>query len=157
MAVNQNHTDNHRGAVFPYGESVLKQSQDVMLSFPQKPEQYLFFNGRKRGTLFLTSYRVIFVTSHTISDLLSSFMMPLSLIRNCTVEQPYFSPNYIKGTITAMPDGGWEGQATFKLVFWSGGAIEFSHLMTQAASAGNKEYCSEVPPCPGGVCNLVRV
>lgn len=109
---------------------------------------------------------------------------------NCTVEQPIFGANYIKGTIQAAPDGksfllegpslcpteasrefkiltcfmlefkpklicwfesaflrvckylsflapgGWEGSATFKIVFRKGGAIEFAQLMAKAASAG---------------------
>nr|KAF6498547.1 WBP2 N-terminal like [Rousettus aegyptiacus] len=64
-----------------------------------------------------------------------SFMMPFDLMSNCTVEQPVFAPNCIKGTIQAAPDGGWEGQATFKLAFRKGGAIEFAQLMSKAASA----------------------
>uniref|UniRef100_A0A8C9JX22 WBP2 N-terminal like n=1 Tax=Panthera tigris altaica TaxID=74533 RepID=A0A8C9JX22_PANTA len=113
------------------------QSQDVDLSFPQQPERSSLFSGTKRGTLFLTSYRVIFVTSHLVSDPMFSFMMPFDLMSNCTVEQPVFAANYIKGTIQAAPDGGWEGQATFKLAFRKGGAIEFAQLMVKAASAGD--------------------
>ncbi|KAM8777484.1 postacrosomal sheath WW domain-binding protein [Rhynchonycteris naso] len=135
MAVNQNHTENRRGAVIPYGESVLKQCPDVDLSFLQQPVGSNLFSGTKRGMLFLTSYRVIFVTSHSISDPMLSFMMPFDLMSNCTVEQPVFAPNYIKGTIQANPDGGWEGQATFKLAFRRGGAILFFELMMKAASA----------------------
>uniref|UniRef100_A0A8C8XPX2 GRAM domain-containing protein n=1 Tax=Panthera leo TaxID=9689 RepID=A0A8C8XPX2_PANLE len=80
-------------------------SQDVDLSFPQQPERSSLFSGTKRGTLFLTSYRVIFVTSHLVSDPMFSFMMPFDLMSNCTVEQPVFAANYIKGTIQAAPDG----------------------------------------------------
>ncbi|XP_019479534.1 PREDICTED: postacrosomal sheath WW domain-binding protein [Hipposideros armiger] len=172
MAVNQNHTENRRGAVIPYGESVLKQCQDVELSFPQQPEGSNFFSGTKRGILFLTSHRVIFVTSHSASDPMFSFMMPFDLMSNCTIEQPVFAPNYIKGTIQAAPDGGWEGQATFKLAFRKGGAIKFGQLMMKAASAaaqgaplGSVNYwlgapglyfftgqgsmmCSQEVPCP---------
>ncbi|XP_065743387.1 postacrosomal sheath WW domain-binding protein [Phocoena phocoena] len=135
MAVNQSHTENRRGALIPFGESVLKQSQDVDLSFLQQPVGYDLFNGTKRGTLFLTSYRVIFVTSHLVNDPMLSFMMPFGLMSNCTIQQPIFAPNYIKGTIQAAPDGGWEGQAIFKLSFRKGGAIEFAQLMMKAASA----------------------
>ncbi|KAM5251225.1 postacrosomal sheath WW domain-binding protein [Hipposideros larvatus] len=222
MAVNQNHTENRRGAVIPYvaeagacglecvkrgspspgkglllcfllikegpvralaswiettlkkgrGRSVLKQCQDVELSFPQQPEGSSFFSGTKRGILFLTSHRVIFVTSHSASDPMFSFMMPFDLMSNCTIEQPVFAPNYIKGTIQAAPDGGWEGQATFKLAFRKGGAIKFGQLMMKAASAaaqgaplGSVHYwlgapglyfftgqgsmmCSQEVPCP---------
>ncbi|KAM5223960.1 postacrosomal sheath WW domain-binding protein-like [Hipposideros larvatus] len=135
MTMYQNHTENRRGAVISYGESVLKQCQDVKLSFPQQPEGSNFFSGTKRGTLFLTSHRIIFVTSHSVSDPMFSFMMPFDLMSNCTIEQPVFAPIYIKGTIQAAPDGGWKGQATFKLAFRKGGAIKFRQLMMKAASA----------------------
>nr|XP_020023751.1 postacrosomal sheath WW domain-binding protein [Castor canadensis] len=135
MAVNQSHADDGRGVAIPQGESLLKQCSDVELSFPQSPQGSNLFSGTKRGTLFLTSYRVIFVTSRSASDPMLSFMMPFDLMKNCTVEQPVFGANYIKGTIQAAPDGGWEGQATFKLVFKKGGAIHFAQLMMQAATA----------------------
>ncbi|XP_027450404.2 postacrosomal sheath WW domain-binding protein isoform X1 [Zalophus californianus] len=172
MAVNQSHTENRRGAIIPFGESVLTQCQDVELSFLQQPEGSSLFSGTKRGTLFLTSYRVIFVTSHTVNDSMFSFMMPFHLMSNCTIEQPVFTSNFIKGIIQAAPDGGWEGQATFKLAFRKGGAIEFAQLMMKAASAaargvplGSVNYwfstpglyvftgqggmmCSQQMPCP---------
>ncbi|KAJ8791763.1 hypothetical protein J1605_020485 [Eschrichtius robustus] len=138
MAVNQSHSENRRGALIPFGESVLKQRQDVDLSFLQQPVGSDLFNGTKKGTLFLASYRVIFVTSHLVNDPMLSFMMPFGLMSNCTIQQPIFAPNYIKGTIQAAPDGGWEGQAIFKLSFRKGGAIEFAQLMMKAASAGER-------------------
>ncbi|XP_044634708.2 postacrosomal sheath WW domain-binding protein [Equus asinus] len=135
MAVNQNHTQSRSGVVVPFGESVLQQCQEVYLSFPQQPEGSNLFSGTKRGTLFLTSYRVIFVTLPSVNDPMLSFMMPFDLISNWTLEQPVFAANYIKGTIQAAPDGGWEGQATFKLSFRKGGAVQFAQLMMKAASA----------------------
>ncbi|XP_054999604.1 postacrosomal sheath WW domain-binding protein [Sorex araneus] len=115
--------------------SVLRQRDNVDLSFPRHPETAPLFNGTKKGTLYLTSHRVIFVTSHSITDPLHSFMMPFHLISNCTLEQPILSPNYIQGEIQAAPDGGWEGKATFKLSFPSGGAIEFAQWLMKASSA----------------------
>ncbi|XP_016065780.1 PREDICTED: postacrosomal sheath WW domain-binding protein [Miniopterus natalensis] len=135
MAVNQSHTENRRAALIPQGESVLNQCHDVNLSFLQQPRGSNLFSGTKNGTLFLTSYRVIFVTSRSVNDPMCSFMMPFDLMSNCTVEQPVFAPNYIKGTVEAAPDGGWEGQATFKLAFRKGGAIQFFQLMMRASSA----------------------
>ncbi|XP_031214067.1 postacrosomal sheath WW domain-binding protein isoform X2 [Mastomys coucha] len=135
MAVNQNHTVDRRGAAIPHGESLLKKCSDVDLSFPQYPPGSNLFSGTKKGALFLTSYRVIFVTSRSDNDPMLSFTMPFHLMNNCTVEQPIFGANYIKGTIQAAPDGGWEGSATFKIVFRKGGAIDFAQLMAKAASA----------------------
>lgn len=39
--------------------------------------------------------------------------------------------------------GGWEGSATFKLIFVSGGAIEFGQYMLQVAAQGKYQYCSQ--------------
>ncbi|XP_051015366.1 postacrosomal sheath WW domain-binding protein [Acomys russatus] len=135
MAVNQNHTVDRRGAAIPSGESLLKKSSDVDLSFPQPPPGSNLFSGTKRGTLFLTSYRVIFVASRSDNDPMLSFMMPFHLMTNCTVEQPVFGANYIKGTVQAAPEGGWEGSTPFKIVFRKGGAIDFAQLMAKAAAA----------------------
>lgn len=55
---------------------------------------------------FLT--QVIFLTSHSVNDPMLSFMMPFHLMKNCTVEQPVFGANYIKGTILAAPDGTYD-------------------------------------------------
>uniref|UniRef100_A0A096NKD4 WBP2 N-terminal like n=2 Tax=Papio anubis TaxID=9555 RepID=A0A096NKD4_PAPAN len=140
MAVNQSHTENRRGVLIPNGESLLKQSPNVELSFPRQSEGSNVFSGTKTGTLFLTSYRVIFITSRSINDPMLSFMMPFDLITNLTVEQPVFAANFIKGTIQAAPYGGWEGQATFKLVFRNGGAIEFAQLMVKAASSAARGF-----------------
>ncbi|KAI6079670.1 Postacrosomal sheath WW domain-binding protein [Aix galericulata] len=121
---------------------VLKQCKDVELSFSDvtgKPEA---FKGTKKGMLYLTPYRMIFVSKG--KDPMLSFMMPFYLVKECSVEQPVFSANYIKGQIHAEPGGGWEGQGTFKLTFNSGGAIEFGQLMFKAASSGG------YAPAPGG-------
>uniref|UniRef100_A0A8C9PJC1 WBP2 N-terminal like n=1 Tax=Spermophilus dauricus TaxID=99837 RepID=A0A8C9PJC1_SPEDA len=100
--------------------------------------------------------------------------MPFDLMKNCTVEQPLFNANYIQGTVHAAPDGGWEGQATFKLVFKKGGAIEFAELLIQAAAAaargtplrimnywistpgiyvvtGEGNMCTQQTPCQGEI------
>lgn len=90
-------------------------------------------------------------------------MMPFYLIKGCEIKQPVLGANYIKGTVAAEPGGvcaalscsfkaeqrflqtlngpcpslgGWEGSATFKLVFAAGGAIEFGQCMMQVAAQG---------------------
>ena len=52
------------------------------------------------------------------------------------LEQPLFGANYIKGKIRAQPNGGWVGEAKFKLHFKHGGAIEYGQAMQQAAALG---------------------
>ncbi|NXJ88030.1 WBP2 protein, partial [Corythaixoides concolor] len=133
--------------------SVLKQCKDVELSFSDvtgKPEA---FKGTKKGMLYLTPYRMIFVSKG--KDPMLSFMMPFYLVKGCSIEQPVFSANYIKGQIQAEAGGGWEGQGTFKLTFNSGGAIEFGQLMFKAASNASSGVPLQNPgygytPVPGG-------
>ncbi|KFV06627.1 WW domain-binding protein 2, partial [Tauraco erythrolophus] len=128
--------------------SVLKQCKDVELSFSDvtgKPEA---FKGTKKGMLYLTPYRMIFVSKG--KDPMLSFMMPFYLVKGCSIEQPVFSANYIKGQIQAEAGGGWEGQGTFKLTFNSGGAIEFGQLMFKAASNASIFFGYGYTPVPGG-------
>ncbi|KFQ31709.1 WW domain-binding protein 2, partial [Merops nubicus] len=133
--------------------SVLKQCKDVELSFSDVPGKPEAFRGTKKGVLYLTPYRMIFVAKG--KDPLQSFMMPFYLVKGCSIEQPVFSANYIKGQIQAEAGGGWEGQGTFKLTFNSGGAIEFGQLMFKAASNASSGVPLQNPgfgytPVPGG-------
>lgn len=50
-----------------------------------------------------------------------------------------FSANFIKGKVRAQPNGNFIGEVKFKLVFKSGGAIEFGQAMLKAAHLG-KSY-----------------
>lgn len=94
------------------------------------------FKGTKKGTVYLTPYRVIFLSKG--KDAMQSFMMPFYLMKACEIKQPVFGANYIKGTVKAEAGGGWEGSASYKLTFMSGGAIEFGQRMLQVASQGIK-------------------
>ncbi|KAK7918941.1 hypothetical protein WMY93_010225 [Mugilogobius chulae] len=64
--------------------------------------------------------------------------MPFYLMKGCEIKQPVLGANYIKGTVGAEPGGGWEGGATFKLVFLAGGAIEFGQYMLQVAAQASR-------------------
>ncbi|NWW95889.1 WBP2 protein, partial [Rhynochetos jubatus] len=133
--------------------SVLKQCKDVELSFSDVTGKPEVFKGTKKGMLYLTPYRMIFVTKG--KDPMLSFMMPFYLVKGCSIEQPVFSANYIKGQIQAEAGGGWEGQGMFKLTFNSGGAIEFGQLMFKAASNASSGVPLQKPgygytPVPGG-------
>lgn len=152
MAMNRHHSQNG-GVIVENGESVLKQCKDVELTFSDMVHKADVFKGTKKGTLFLTPYRMIFVTKG--KDPMLSFMMPFYLVKGCSIEQPVFAANHIKGTILAEAGGGWEGQATFKLTFNSGGAIEFGQLLFKMAT--NAPRGPRAPttnygytPAPGG-------
>ncbi|XP_039621588.1 postacrosomal sheath WW domain-binding protein isoform X2 [Polypterus senegalus] len=154
MALNRNHSQSG-GVLVDNGESVLKDCKDVELYFSDLTQKNDAFKGTKKGLVFLTPYRVIFVSKG--QDSMRSFMMPFYLIKGCSIEQPVFAANFIKGTIVAEAGGGWEGQAAFKMSFSSGGAIEFGQLMFKMATNGafpsappeNPAYMPPPPPYPG--------
>ncbi|XP_075038965.1 postacrosomal sheath WW domain-binding protein isoform X1 [Mixophyes fleayi] len=135
MALNKNHSQNG-GVVVNNGESILKMCKDVELTFSDMAHKTEAFKGTKKGLLYLTPYRVIFVSKG--KDPMMSFMMPFYRVKGCSIEQPVFSANYIKGTISAEPGGDWEGQASFKLTFNSGGAIEFGQQMFKMATNASR-------------------
>ncbi|XP_007560322.1 WW domain-binding protein 2 [Poecilia formosa] len=138
MALNRNHSQNG-GVLINNGESVLRQCKNVELSFSDVSCKTDLLKGTKKGTIYLTPYRLMFVSSNN-KDCLGSAMFPYYLMKGCSIEQPVFGANYIKGTVSAEPGGGWEGQAHFKMSFPSGGAIEVGQhlfkLATNASRAG---------------------
>ncbi|XP_039621587.1 postacrosomal sheath WW domain-binding protein isoform X1 [Polypterus senegalus] len=147
MALNRNHSQSG-GVLVDNGESVLKDCKDVELYFSDLTQKNDAFKGTKKGLVFLTPYRVIFVSKG--QDSMRSFMMPFYLIKGCSIEQPVFAANFIKGTIVAEAGGGWEGQAAFKMSFSSGGAIEFGQLMFKMAT--NASRGGPPPPSSSQAC-----
>nr|XP_056702992.1 postacrosomal sheath WW domain-binding protein [Euleptes europaea] len=135
MALNRNHSEGG-GVMLPHGECIIKQCKDVELTFSDVTSKSDMFKGTKKGMVLLTPYRVIFLSK--VKDPMMSFQMPFTLIKGCSVEQPVFSANYIKGIVQAEPGGGWEGQASFKMSFCSGGAIEFGQMMFRQASDASR-------------------
>lgn len=105
------------------------------LAFSDVTSKTDLLKGTKKGTVYLTPYRLLFVSSNT-KDCLGSAMFPYYLMKGCSIEQPVFGANYIKGTVSAEAGGGWEGQAQFKMSFLHGGAIELGqHLFKLASNA----------------------
>ncbi|XP_031683464.1 WW domain-binding protein 2-like [Oncorhynchus kisutch] len=143
MALNRNHSQNG-GVLINNGESVLRECKNVELSFSDVTSKTDLLRGTKKGTVYLTPYRLVFVSSNA-KDCLGSVMFPYYLMKGCSIEQPVFAANYIRGTVSAEAGGGWEGQASFKMSFSSGGAIELGqHLFKLATNA------SRAPPAQNG-------
>ncbi|KAG7505525.1 hypothetical protein JOB18_033686 [Solea senegalensis] len=153
MALNRNHSQNG-GVLINSGESVVRECKNVELSFSDVTSKTDLLKGTKKGIVYLTPYRMVFVSSNT-KDILGSAMFPYYLMKGCSIEQPVFGANFIKGTVSAEPGGGWEGQAHFKMSFPSGGAIELGQhlfkLATNASRAGPPQngVASHGYPSPG--------
>ncbi|KAG5854230.1 WW domain-binding protein 2 isoform X1 [Anguilla anguilla] len=135
MALNKNNTPSG-GVIINNSESVLMTYENVELVFCEADGLPETFRKSKKGSVYLTPYRLIFLAKGR--EPLQSFMMPFYLMKNCEVKQPVLGANYIKGTVSAEPGGGWEGSAAFKLVFISGGAIEFGQCMLQVAAQASR-------------------
>ncbi|XP_029456340.1 WW domain-binding protein 2 isoform X2 [Rhinatrema bivittatum] len=139
MALNRNHSEGG-GIIVNNSESLLMTYDHVEITFSDMEVTHDSFRGTKKGSLFLTPYRIIFVSKG--KDNMQSFMMPFYLMKDCEIKQPVFGANYIKGAVKAEPGGGWEGSATFKITFTTGGAIEFGQRMMQVASQASR---GEIP------------
>ncbi|KAJ1072072.1 hypothetical protein K5549_013939 [Capra hircus] len=135
MALNKNHSEGG-GVIVNNTESILMSYDHVELTFSDMRNVPEAFKGTKKGTVYLTPYRVIFLSK--AKDAMQSFMMPFYLMKDCEIKQPVFGANYIKGTVKAEAGGGWEGSASYKLTFMSGGAIEFGQRMLQVASQASR-------------------
>ncbi|XP_028745506.1 WW domain-binding protein 2 isoform X4 [Peromyscus eremicus] len=131
MALNKNHSEGG-GVIVNNSESILMSYDHVELTFNDMKNVPEAFKGTKKGTIYLTPYRVIFLSKG--KDAMQSFMMPFYLMKDCEIKQPVFGANFIKGTVKAEAGGGWEGSASYKLTFTAGGAIEFGQRMLQVAS-----------------------
>ena len=90
-------------------------------------------SGSKKGRIYLTTTRVIFVNSKT-NDNIVSLSIPFHCLKEVDVEQPVFGANYMKGRVVAEQGGGLPNTGgKFKFYFSHGGAIEFTQSLMKAA------------------------
>ncbi|OQV23171.1 putative WW domain-binding protein 2 [Hypsibius exemplaris] len=138
MALNQAHWNG--GVLIHAGEWILLFCDGV--EFKLEGNDEAAFKGTKKGRLYLTSHRVIFINKDA-REILQSFAVPFNNLGSVDIDQPIFGANAIKGNIKALPGGNWNGTAQFRLSFSSGGAIEFGQAMLQAAKLASRN-----PPPP---------
>lgn len=139
MAINTAHSG--AGVILFGAEQLLRKEENVELTFEDAP-RIDHLKGTKKGDVFLTNQRLIFKSSG--NNLLQSFSMPFYYVKDFEIKQPTFGANYLCGRILAQPGGDWEGQAKFKLVFKSGGAINIGQLLIKVA----KQSPNQPPPHP---------
>ena len=145
MSLNTAHVSG--GVLIHNGERILLYCKDVTLDFHNVSDSNSSsIKGSRQGKLYLTTHRMIFQNKSS-KDKLISFSFPFCTLDGVELEQPVFGANYIKGKVTAQPDGGWTGEAKFKLHFKSGGAIEYGQAMLQAAKlAARAANFPQAPP-----------
>ncbi|GFW37380.1 WW domain-binding protein 2 [Trichonephila clavipes] len=139
MSLNTAHAN---GGVLIYnGELILLYCDGVEMSLEGGDTKE--FGGTKKGRIYLTTHRMIFINKSE-KDPLQSFSFPFFSMTGLELEQPIFGANYIKGVVNAQPGGNWFGKAVFKLKFFTGGAIEFGQAMLRAAKMASQH----MPPQP---------
>lgn len=103
------------------------------------------FRGTKTGSIYLTTHRMIFLAKK-LEDAMKSFSFPFICLTDVEVEQPLFGANYIRGKVRAQENGNFVGEAKFKLLFKSGGAIDFAQAMLRAAHMAKQNAHNAAPP-----------
>jgi len=139
MSINTAHYNN--GVLVYAGERILIYCDNVQMSF----EGGSLPTGNKKGRIYLTSHRVVFICNNQKDNLLS-FSMPFFTMKEVELEQPIFGANYIKGVVFAEEGGKWAGHAKFKMCFNSGGAIEFGQALLQAGRITSRYQMPQPPP-----------
>ncbi|XP_067945514.1 WW domain-binding protein 2-like [Watersipora subatra] len=140
MSLNTAHAFNGAGVVLYNGERILLFTEDVRLALSNSSVPA--FKGEKKGKIYLTSHRIIFMNTDQ-RNALQSFSIPFTCMRDVGLEQPVFGSNHIKGKVVAEPHGNWVGTAKFQLYFYSGGAIDFGQAMMKAGQLALK---NRAPP-----------
>ncbi|CAJ0933576.1 unnamed protein product, partial [Mesorhabditis belari] len=142
MSLNTANTPDGKGVLIYNGEAILLYTKHVTMSFNHTNMTAL--KGKKNGSLYLTSHRIIFVAQ--CNDGMRSFSMPFFALRDVKLEQPILSPNYLKGTIQAQPGGNFDGEVTWKLSFSKGGCVDFGQALLQAADMAQRYRPYDAPP-----------
>ncbi|CAK8683497.1 unnamed protein product [Clavelina lepadiformis] len=115
------------------GEMILRESDGVEATFKKFTHSCEHLKGSKRGHVYLTNFRLIFI-SEKKSDMLRELSMPFKNIKDFEIKQPVFGANYLQGKVIAENQGGWEGSAVFEMVFKDGGAIEIGEKLVDLAT-----------------------
>ncbi|XP_065340417.1 WW domain-binding protein 2 [Cloeon dipterum] len=141
MSLNTAHANS--GVLIHAGECILLFCNNVTLDFSGGHQAEM--KGNKTGRLFLTTHRMIFLNSDA-KDKMQSFSFPFVTMSEVELEQPIFGANFIKGKVRAQDNGGWVGEAKFKLHFKHGGAIDFGQAMLKASQMASRNGPPSAPP-----------
>jgi WW domain-binding protein 2 len=118
-------------------------SDNVIMEFSGNENP--IFKGKKTGRAYLTTHRMIFNNKNT-HDGLQSLSFPFITLSDVEIEQPVFGGNYIRGKVRPQENGNWTGEVKFKLLFKSGGAIDYGQAMLKAASLARRNNAGGAPP-----------
>nr|XP_009857700.1 WW domain-binding protein 2-like [Ciona intestinalis] len=115
------------------GEMILMDHENVEMVLKKFSHSCEHLKGQKIGHVYLTNFRLLFVSSKS-NDMLRELSMPFKNIKDFEIKQPVFGANYLQGKLNAEPDGGWQGFGIFEMTFKSGGAIEVGQKLVKLAT-----------------------
>lgn len=141
MSINNSHYGAN-GVLLYNGEVILIYYDGVELGLEPYTPVELMKGGKRKGRIYLTSHRIVFINKDK-SDRLQSFSMPFMYMRSLEIEQPVFGANHIKGEAGNEPNGKWDGTAKFKLWFNNGGAIEFGQCLMNAGKLASQARAAQ--------------
>ncbi|CAI4224174.1 unnamed protein product [Auanema sp. JU1783] len=143
MSVNTANTPDGRGVLIFNGEVIIIFCQGVNMTFGKSENVDL--KGKRSGTVYLTSHRIIFMPDIS-KHWLKSFDMPFSCMRNVQLQQPIFGANYLCGIASPTPGSNLRCEVPWELVFNKGGCIDFGHSLLAAVDRASHSRPCNAPP-----------
>ncbi|CEP07283.1 hypothetical protein [Parasitella parasitica] len=94
--------------------------------YPGHSEAY--FKSDK-GTVILSNQRIIYLAEAATTIDFRNLNIPIRNFKNWKLEQPWFGANFVSGVVIPVQNGGLTKNASLKLTFTEGGAIEFTNIL----------------------------
>jgi len=155
MSINTAHAAGGHGVIIYNSERILIFYDSCELLTNAEIGVHPQLIGCKKGSVYLTSHRVIFINKSQ-TDQLQSLSMPFIKMRRVEVMKPIFGGNYITGNLlidTCTNETGYSFDKTLD-VHWSltlknGGNFEFGEALREAGKRAFKNTTTfSMPPAP---------
>eukprot|EP00002_Diphylleia_rotans_P034592 TRINITY_DN7449_c1_g8_i1.p1 TRINITY_DN7449_c1_g8~~TRINITY_DN7449_c1_g8_i1.p1 ORF type:complete len:306 (-),score=65.29 TRINITY_DN7449_c1_g8_i1:663-1580(-) len=137
----------------PFDREVgIRSQNDVSITLTcgsQEAGNYARFSAT--GTLFLSNYRITFISSSPMAQSFRCCELPLMGIADHDYSQPVFGASEITGSVRSIPGRGLHDPVRFRLSFNGGGSHEFLTAMEGAlerSSQTNTQQPQQPPPPP---------
>ncbi|CAB3404435.1 unnamed protein product [Caenorhabditis bovis] len=143
MSFNTANTPDGLGVLLYNGETIVIFAQGVVMTIGTS--ENLNLEGRRTGTIYLTSHRIIFMPDPP-GDWLKSFEMPFNNMQDVHLEQPIFGANYLRGIAVAIPGSQMRGEVPWRMTFNKGGCIDFGQALLLAVDRASRMRPANAPP-----------
>uniref|UniRef100_A0AC35TVU7 GRAM domain-containing protein n=1 Tax=Rhabditophanes sp. KR3021 TaxID=114890 RepID=A0AC35TVU7_9BILA len=142
MFINTLHVDDQRRILLYNGELILEYCKGIISKFRKQKESP--FNKSVLGELYLTTHRLIFVSTSDFS--LKSFCIPFCCMINVKLAQPIFTSNYLTGYSTIQNGNNYGEDVEWVLLFNKGGCIDIGRTLLKAVTVVHSLRPLNAPP-----------